>query len=69
MGSCLLAPIAVPETSPALVWQPRVRGAAVVDTVLVGENAAEPVTPPDGWPYKRITIAGRGHDVPDVLVR
>ena len=52
-----------------LVWQPRVRGAAVVDTVLTADGGAEPITPPNGWPFKRITIAGRSHDVPDVLVR
>ncbi len=52
-----------------LVWQPRINGAAAVDTVLVSEGGAEPITPPDGWPYKRITIVGHGHDVPDVLVR
>jgi hypothetical protein len=52
-----------------VVWQPRVKAAAVVDTVIVTPDGADPVTPPDGWPFRRFTIAGRGYDIPEVLVR
>jgi Xaa-Pro dipeptidase len=52
-----------------LVWQPRVGAAAVVDTVVVTPAGAEAVTPPDDWPFKRITVAGRGYEIPDALVR
>jgi hypothetical protein len=53
----------------ALVWQARVGAAAVVDTVLVSADGPVPVTPPDGWPFKRIKVKDRPFDVPDVLVR
>lgn len=53
----------------AVVWQARVGSAAVVDTVIATAGGVTPVTPPDGWPFKRITVANRTHDVPDVLVR
>lgn len=52
-----------------LVWQPRVGPAAVVDTVVVTPDGPDCVTPPTDWPFKRVTIAGRSHDIPDVLVR
>jgi Xaa-Pro aminopeptidase len=52
-----------------LVWQPRVGPAAVVDTVVVGAGGPECVTPPTAWPFKRVGIHGRSHDIPDVLVR
>jgi hypothetical protein len=52
-----------------LVWQPRVGPAAVVDTVIVTPDGPDCVTPPTDWPYKRVTIAGRPHDIPDVLMR
>ncbi|MDB5313765.1 MAG: hypothetical protein JWO38_7967 [Gemmataceae bacterium] len=53
----------------AVVWQPRVGPAAVVDTVVVGPDAPECITPPEDWPFKRVLIGGKTHDVPDVLVR
>lgn len=56
-------------TGQAVVWQARVGSAAVVDTVLAGPDAVTPATPPDGWPFKRITIGERSHDIPDLLVR
>lgn len=52
-----------------LVWQPRVGPAAVVDTVVVGADGPECVTPPTDWPYKRVTANGTTHDIPDLLVR
>jgi hypothetical protein len=52
-----------------IVWQPRVRAAAVVDTVVVGPTGAVAVTVPEGWPFKRFTIGGRSYEVPDLLVR
>lgn len=53
----------------ALVWQPRVGPAAVVDTVIVGADGAECVTPPEEWPFKRVLIHGKTHDIPDIWVR
>lgn len=52
-----------------LVWQAKIGAAAIVDTVIVDQYAALPVTPPEGWPYKRIKMRERFFDVPDVLVR
>jgi Xaa-Pro dipeptidase len=52
-----------------IVWQPRIKSAAVVDTVLATTSGGDAVTPPDGWPFKRFTIGGRGYDIPEVLVR
>jgi Xaa-Pro aminopeptidase len=53
----------------AVVWQPRVGPAAVVDTVIVTARGPEPVTPVEDWPFKRVTVGGQRFDVPDVLVR
>ncbi|VTR90981.1 Uncharacterized protein (Fragment) OS=Planctomyces maris DSM 8797 GN=PM8797T_24161 PE=4 SV=1: Peptidase_M24 [Gemmata massiliana] len=51
------------------VWQPRVGAAAGVDTVLVTESGHEPITPPTDWPFKRVTVRGAAHDIPDLFVR
>ena len=58
-------------TGQPVVWQARVGPAAVVDTAVATASGAWPVTPPDvvNWPYKRVTLNGRGYDIPDVLVR
>ncbi len=53
----------------AVVWQARVGAAAVVDTVLVSDAGPVPVTPPEGWPFKRVRVQDRTCDVPDLLVR
>jgi Xaa-Pro aminopeptidase len=52
----------------ALVWQPRVGTAAVVDTVLVANDGGECVTPPTEWPFKRVLIRGKTQDIPDILI-
>lgn len=52
-----------------IVWQPRIGSAAVVDTVVVTPDGADAVTLPEGWPFKRFNIGGRGYEIPDVLVR
>jgi hypothetical protein len=52
-----------------LVWQSRIGAAAVVDTVLVTDAGPVAVTPPDGWPFKRIKRKEQTFDVPDVLIR
>jgi hypothetical protein len=52
----------------AIVWQPRVGPAAVVDTILVGDSGGESVTPPTEWPFKRVHIRGHSFDIPDILV-
>lgn len=52
-----------------LTWQARVGGAAVVDTVLVSDAGAVPITPTDGWPVRRVVLNGSPFDIPDALVR
>jgi Xaa-Pro aminopeptidase len=52
-----------------VVWQARVGPAAVVDTVVVTDSGPDPVTPPEGWPYKRAKLRDLTLDVPDILVR
>ena len=52
----------------AVVWQPRVGPAACADTVLVGADGPEAVTPPTDWPFKRVTVRGVTSDIPDLLV-
>ena len=52
----------------AIVWQARVGAAGIVDTVLVGEGVCEAITPTEQWPFKRITLAGAAHLIPDLLV-
>lgn len=52
----------------ALVWQPRVGPAAVVDSIIAGADGGECVTPPTDWPFKRVLIRGKTHDVPDIFV-
>jgi hypothetical protein len=41
----------------------------VVDTLMIADGAPIAITPPEGWPYKRITVKGQTFDVPDLLVR
>lgn len=52
-----------------VVWQARVGPAAVVDTAIVNEDGPTAVTPPGEWPFKRVNVRGRPHDIPDILVR
>lgn len=52
-----------------LVWQSRIGSAAIIDTVLVGENGPIPVTVPEHWPFKRVKLGQQTYDVPDILVR
>lgn len=54
----------------AVVWQPRVGPAAVVDTLLVTDAEPSAVTPPGEWPVKRVVVrGGPPQDIADVLVR
>jgi Xaa-Pro aminopeptidase len=53
----------------AVVWQPRVGTAAVVDTVVVRDDGPECVTAPYDWPFKRVTVRTKSFDIPDILVR
>ena len=52
----------------AIVWQARVGAAGIVDTVLVGDRASAVITPTEQWPFKRVTLAGASHHIPDLLV-
>lgn len=51
----------------ALVWQPRIGPAAVVDSVIVTNDGGECVTPQTEWPFKRVLIRGKTYDIPDIL--
>ena len=54
----------------AVVWQPRVGPAAVVDTLIVADGEPVAVTPPEEWPLRRFNLRGSPPvDVPDVFVR
>jgi hypothetical protein len=52
-----------------VTWLARVGAAAVADTVVVANGGGACVTPPDGWPYKRLTARGKELEIPDILVR
>jgi Xaa-Pro dipeptidase len=53
----------------AIVWQPRVGPAAIVDTVIVTNNEPVLVTPAEDWPVKRLAVRnGPFYDLPDVLI-
>jgi hypothetical protein len=56
-------------TGMPLTWQARIGAAAVVDTVLVGDIGAVPVTPGESWPVRRVVLNGTPFDIPDVLLR
>ena len=54
----------------AVVWQPRVGPAAVVDTLIVTDGDPVVVTPTEEWPLRRFALRGGPEvDVPDVYVR
>jgi Xaa-Pro dipeptidase len=54
----------------AIVWQPRVGSAAIVDTVIATSGESVIVTPSEDWPLKRLAIrSGPYHDIPDILIR
>jgi Xaa-Pro aminopeptidase len=54
----------------AIVWQPHIGAAAVVDTVIVTETEPVAVTPPEEWPVKRLAVRGGPYyDIPDILIR
>src|SRR5262249_59020191 len=53
----------------AVTWIGSVACAANADTVLVTPTGPEVVTPPEGWPVKRIKAGGPAVDRPDILVR
>ncbi len=54
----------------AVVWQPRVGSAAIVDTVITTSAESVIVTPPEEWPVKRLAVRnGPYHDIPDILIR
>jgi Xaa-Pro aminopeptidase len=54
----------------AVVWQPHVGPATIVDTLIVADGEPIVVTPPEDWPVKRLSIRqGPYHDIPDVLIR
>jgi Xaa-Pro dipeptidase len=54
----------------AILWQPRVGPAALVDTFLTTTEQTIPVTPPEDWPVVRLSVRGGPYyDIPDILIR
>jgi len=53
----------------AVHWHPTVGPAQVGDTILVGEEGHELVTPPTDWPMLFVTVKGKPVHLPDILVR
>jgi Xaa-Pro dipeptidase len=53
----------------AIVWPGRVASAANADTILITDAGPQVVTPPEGWPVKRIRLGSATVDRPDILVR
>jgi Xaa-Pro aminopeptidase len=63
-----LSPALMFEAGMAVVWQTGTEAAQCADTFLIAAPSAC-VTPPEGWPVKRVRIQGLTIDVPDVLER
>jgi len=59
----------VVQTGHALVLQCRVGGALVCETYLVGEEAAELVTPATDWPVRNAIVGEDRIPLPDILPR
>ena len=57
------------EAGHAIVLCGGVGGAANADTVLVTAAGPQIVTPPEGWPVKRIKLGSVTVDRPDILIR
>jgi Xaa-Pro aminopeptidase len=53
----------------ALVWQARIGGTAVCETLQVQENGIFPIAPVEDWPFRRYVIQGNRYDIPDLLIR
>ncbi len=54
----------------AILWQPHIGPAAIIDTLLVTSDQPMVITPPEDWPVIRIAVRGGPyHDIPDILVR
>lgn len=50
-------------------WHPRVGGALLGDTMLVGEDGFEILTPMENWPALRVEVKGAPVERPDILRR
>jgi len=53
----------------ALHWHPSINGVMMGDTVLVGEERNEILTPTDNWPRVAVSVRGDVISVPDILCR
>jgi len=53
----------------ALAWNPTIRGVKVEDTVLVGRDGVEILTPTPDWPMIRVEAGGKTFERPGILVR
>ena len=52
-----------------ITWQARVGAMAVVDTVVVADGGGRCVSPPAGWPFRRVLARGQTLEIPDLLIR
>lgn len=52
-----------------LHWRPSIGPVQMGDTMIVGKNEAELVTPPEQWPTIRIAVRGHNVVLPDLLCR
>ena len=53
----------------AVHWHPSVNGAALSDTILVGEEGYDVITPCEQWPRLKIKVKGQSIFRPDILQR
>jgi Xaa-Pro dipeptidase len=53
----------------AFAWNPSIRGTKSEDTILVGPEANEILSPATHWPMIEVEIDGRTYARPDILVR
>jgi Xaa-Pro aminopeptidase len=52
-----------------VTWSPSVGAASSCDTFLVTDKGADPITPTENWPLKKIKVQGAEFTRPDVLQR
>jgi Xaa-Pro aminopeptidase len=57
------------QADSAVTWHASVGAAFSCDTVLVTEQGARSLTPPELWPLKRIRVQGAEFFLPDLLLR
>ena len=65
---------ALPESSwklaagQVLAWTLATPGILLYETTLLGASGCEPLTVTEDWPRRTIELAGRSHEIPDLLL-